>query len=83
MNGATCINIRGDFQCLCPPQWTGKLCSIGKLSLYVNSLFVSSLSVSNQMPRQYMPFSYRCFYPPEWTSKRYDVYTDFPSNLKF
>ena len=29
-NGANCINMEGNFRCLCLPQWTGKLCDTGK-----------------------------------------------------
>jgi len=34
-NGGTCINIRGDFQCLCPPEWTGKVCTDGNICLSI------------------------------------------------
>ncbi|KAH3813036.1 hypothetical protein DPMN_141484 [Dreissena polymorpha] len=35
MNDGQCINVRGGYQCLCPPQWTGKTCSDGKITLVI------------------------------------------------
>ena len=28
--GGTCIDGENSFECLCPPQWAGKTCQIGK-----------------------------------------------------
>lgn len=28
--GGTCIDLDNGFECLCPPQWAGKTCKIGK-----------------------------------------------------
>lgn len=33
--GGTCIDMENGFECLCPPQWTGKTCQIGTLIILV------------------------------------------------
>lgn len=30
--GGTCIDLDDGFECVCPPQWEGKTCQIGKLT---------------------------------------------------
>lgn len=29
--GGTCIDLSNGFECVCPPQWVGKTCKIGKI----------------------------------------------------
>lgn len=31
--GGTCIDLGEGFECRCPPQWEGKTCQIGKMTL--------------------------------------------------
>ena len=36
MNGGTCNNVNGDYECRCSDGWTGKNCSIGMTCNNVN-----------------------------------------------
>lgn len=29
-HGGTCLDLVNGFKCVCPPQWTGKTCQLGK-----------------------------------------------------
>ena len=31
--GGTCIDLEDGFECVCPPQWEGKTCQIGRFSI--------------------------------------------------
>lgn len=43
-HGGTCINLEDGFECVCPPQWEGKTCQIGELTLNtIPNLFIKHI----------------------------------------
>lgn len=45
--GGTCIDLENGFECVCPPQWVGKTCQIGKIEIPRYSRMFWSFEVLN------------------------------------
>lgn len=58
MNGAQCVDLYDDFECLCPPQWEGKTCDqdVNECSMFRST----ELGCQNGARCVNLPGSYRC-----------------------
>ncbi|KAL3848339.1 hypothetical protein ACJMK2_019207, partial [Sinanodonta woodiana] len=62
-NGGTCQNKPGSFQCICPPEFTGQLCSLD-----VNECLGSPCSNNGTCINGFG--NYFCLCPTAWTGKQ-------------
>ncbi|KAJ6642438.1 Cubilin like, partial [Pseudolycoriella hygida] len=64
LNGGTCVDMYEDFNCQCPPNWEGKICSsdVDECAMFAGT----ELGCQNGASCSNTPGSYRCSCPPGW-----------------
>ena len=65
-NGATCLNVLGGYECVCPPGWTGPFCAADINECLENPCLNGGTCINN-----FGSFVCRC--PPNYSGERCEI----------